>query len=223
MPGRRATMANMSTAVDTRERSQGRVRLWLAIGVALAALVVAVGWRVLGGRAQPAAPAASGGAAPAQAGGGLYGIAPNVNAWLTERLVTSLEKATPADHQHHGHDFAGAEGTAPATPKVLCTAEPFAVEPAGATMPGAVTTVYAHHLCALVEKGRPWDFAVKTAGPLVARNTNPMDIKVVESGLGYADRIKQMIPPQYQARALVDFGDGSLVAQLRKRYEDAAK
>ncbi|WP_213454485.1 hypothetical protein [Rhizomonospora bruguierae] len=210
----------MSTAIDTRERSQSRLRLWLAISVALAALVLAVGWRLVGGRE---APAAAGAAAASGSPGDMYGIAPNVYAWLTERLVATLESATPADHAHHGHDIAGAEASPGAKPVVLCTAEPFGIEPAGATMPGAVTTVYAHHLCAVVEKGRPWDFAVKMAGPLVAHNTNPMDIKVVESGRGYDERVKQMIPAEYQARALIDFGDGSLVKRLRQRYEDAAK
>lgn len=209
-------MSYMSTAVDVRERSQGRLRLWLAIGVAVAALVLAVGWRFKAGAPEPAPAAAKTGNA--------YGLPANVTAWVTERLVSTLEQSTPADHTHHGHDFGAAGAGAPGSkPVVLCTVEPFGLEPAEAAMPGAVTTVYAHHLCAVVEKGRPWDFAVKTAGPLVARNVNPMDVKVVESGQGYADRIKQMIPERYQARALVDFGDGSLVVRLRERYEAAAK
>lgn len=199
----------MSTDVDVLKRSHGQLRLWLAICVALAALVLALGIRFIGSDGPAAA-----------AKGNAYGLPAGVTAWVTERLVSTLEQSTPAEHEHHGHDFSAAEES---RPTVLCTVEPFAIDPPDATAPGAVKTVYAHHLCAVVEKGRPWDFAVKTAGPLVARMVDPVDVKVVESGLGYPERIKQMIPAEYRERALVDFGDGGLVLRLRQRYDDAAK
>jgi acetylornithine deacetylase/succinyl-diaminopimelate desuccinylase-like protein len=194
--------------VDIRKRSHGRLRLWLAISVALAALVLALGIRFISSDA------------PAAAKGNAYGLPAGVTAWVTERLVTTLEKSTPAEHAQHGHDLSAAEQTKPV---VLCTVEPFGIDPPNATAPGAVKTVYAHHLCAVVEKGRPWDFAVKTAGPLVAQMLDPVRVKVVESGLGYPERIKQMIPAEYRERALVDFGDGGLVMRLRNRYQEAAK
>ena len=200
----------MSTPIDTRERSQRTLRLALAIAVAIAVAVVAVGARL--------AWSGSGEAGEAPAGGSAYGYPAGVTAEVTARLVAELEKATPSDHAAHGHDF-NATAEAGGGTKVICTVEPFGYDPADPADIKQVGRVYAHHLCAVVQKGRPWDFAVKTAGPLVADMGDPPQIRVVESGLGYQERLAQMIPERYRARAAEDFGDGSLVAALRARYD----
>lgn len=132
---------------------------------------------------------------------------------LAVRLATALEQATPADHQGHGHDLTG-------TAEVYCAVEVFGFEPAEATAPEHVRTVYALHLCAVSEDGRPWDFATKTAGPLVATWGEPPSVQLVRSNGGdYTERVRQAIPARYHDRALGSFADGRAVAELRARFD----
>jgi hypothetical protein len=125
-----------------------------------------------------------------------------VRAAVAARLVAALEQATPAEHQSHGHHDLGALSS------VLCTVEVLGLEPSDATDPGRVRRVYANHLCAVSDNGRPWDAAVKTSGPLVAEWGAVPTVELLPP-----DRV----PAEY--RALPSTIDGQRLADLRTRFD----
>ncbi len=140
---------------------------------------------------------------------------------ILTRMRATLEQADPGQHNHAGHGAAAAT-TASA---VVCGVHLYGYEPAGATALANVRTVYGFHLCGVAEHRRPWDVAVKLAGPVILDvSTDPPGIQVVEAtdDVSFADRLRQMFPAQYlqvaQKEALTD----EEMADLRRRYDDAS-
>ncbi|MEK8104107.1 hypothetical protein NKG94_01405 [Micromonospora sp. M12] len=116
----------------------------------------------------------------------------------------TLEQADPGQHNHAGH---GAQqvATAEGKPAVICGVRVYGYEPAEATALADVRTVYGFHLCGVAEKKRPWDVAVKLAGPLIMdMSTEPPGIQVVEAtaDVRFVDRLREMFPDRYEELAL---------------------
>ncbi|WP_191843628.1 hypothetical protein [Catellatospora chokoriensis] len=132
---------------------------------------------------------------------------------LADRVAVILAQSSPSEHHQHGHDVA-AEDT------VLCTAETMGMEPADATRVADVRVVYAYFFCAAGEPGQPWDFAARISGPVVVELTEPPRVRIAEAGLGYPDRVKAMLPDQYEPWAFGGFHDPSLPTVLQQRYLD---
>jgi hypothetical protein len=143
---------------------------------------------------------------------------------IMTRMRTMLEQADPAQHQHQGH--ATQETPEPgAKPRVVCGVNVYGFEPAGVTALADVKTVYAFHLCGVAEPNTPWDFAVKLVGPLIVdMSTEPPGITVVEATgeTRFVDRLREMFPAQYEELALKEALAPSEMADLRRRYDDAA-
>lgn len=135
-----------------------------------------------------------------------------LRAAVTTQLTTTMEQATPAEHESHGHHDLG-------TARVICAVEVLGFEPADAVDPQQVRTVYANHLCAVSDNGRPFDYAVKTSGPLVAAWSATPVIQVVAAGDGYPERVRAAVPPQYQEKALASQVDERALADMRTRYD----
>lgn len=135
-----------------------------------------------------------------------------LRAAVTTQLTTAMEQATPAEHESHGHHDLGAAA-------VFCAVEVLGYEPADAADPQQVRTVYANHLCAVSDNGRPWDYAVKTAGPLVATWGASPVIQVVAAGDGYPERVRAAIPAQYHEKALGSTMDDRALLDMRTRYD----
>lgn len=177
---------------------------WLALLVVLAT-VVAVGLlRAASSGSDSGVPAAR------QSGDPPAGL----RADLAARLVTLLEQATPTEQHAHGHDAAGPG-------KVICAVDAFGMDPPDATTAAQVRSVYALHLCAVAETGRPWDLSVKFSGPLAADLTDPPALRIVQPGAGYPERVKELIPNRYQKRAVGPFLDEPALAKLRSRFNAA--
>jgi hypothetical protein len=156
----------------------------------------------------------------------------NVNArkwwWLVPEVVAAASLATvlawpaPADLQQQL--ARKAQGVLEEFPpvgqggRVLCVAEPFGYQPRGAQRIEDVSVIYAYYLCAAGEKGTEWDYASRISGPVVV-TVRPPRIQIAEAGAGYPDRVRAMIPPEWQARALAGFSDPATPAELRKRYD----
>ncbi|UQU66923.1 hypothetical protein COUCH_11890 [Couchioplanes caeruleus] len=141
---------------------------------------------------------------------------------ITDRMRTTLERSDPGQHHHAGHQPAGAEDAKPA---VICGVRVYGYEPAGASALADVRTVYGFHLCGVAEQGRPWDVAVKLAGPVILdMSTDPPGIQVVEAtdGVPYIDRLKQMFPGRYAELAQKEALSDGEMADLRRRYDAAA-
>lgn len=132
---------------------------------------------------------------------------------LAERVSTVLAASSPAEHHQHGHDVAAAD-------KVLCTAETMGTEPADASRVEDVRVVYAYFFCAAGEPGQPWDFAARISGPVVVELADPPVVRIAQAGLGYPDRVKAMLPDEYEDWAFGGFHDPRLPTELRQRYLD---
>ena len=178
-------------------------RRWPAVLVVLAALMLPVAAALVVFH-----PAWTG----RQASGGGPGDLPDaLRRELSDRAVPVLETAPQIEHLGHDHDTTGRR-------RIMCTLDPFGVDPAGATTASQVQWVYGLHLCVMGEPGTPWDYASKSAGPVAVGLGTPPAVRLPGPALDYRTQVRQMIPARYQARAFGSFAHPELVAQLRKRY-----
>ncbi|MFD6262954.1 hypothetical protein ACFWDK_08165 [Micromonospora chalcea] len=144
---------------------------------------------------------------------------------ILTRMRTTLEQADPKDHQHAGHTVPEAPAGEQAAPTIVCGVHVYGYEPAGAATLADVATVYGFHLCGVAEQKRHWDGAVKLVGPLIMdMTTQPPGIKVVEAtaDVRFVDRLREMFPDKYEELALREALPASEMADLRRRYDDAA-
>ena len=149
---------------------------------------------------------------------------PDLQGQILARMRTTLEQADPAQHNHAGH---GVEEVAAEkeTPPVICGVHVYGYEPAEVTALADVQTVYGFHLCGIAEEKYPWDAAVKLAGPLIMdMSTEPPGIQVVEAtaDVRYIDKLREMFPTRYAELAQKEALADSEMAELRRRYDDAA-
>ena len=143
---------------------------------------------------------------------------------IMDRMRTTLEQTNPDQHNHAGHGAqqATAKGAKPA---VICGVRLYGFEPAEATALADVRKVYGFHLCGVAQQGYSWDVAVKLAGPVTLdMSSQPPGIQVVEATetVKFVDRLKQMWPARYADLALKEALTESEMADLRRRYDDAA-
>lgn len=191
------TAATDPLAPPPRRRTRAR---WIAVAVVVvAAAVLALVLRAVG----------SGG--PSRP--------PTLANQLADRIAAVLEASTPLDHHQHGHHSIG-DANAAKIP-TLCAVRTLGFEPAEAKTVAEVRTVYAYHLCAMVEPGRTWDGARKLSGPMAAQLTEPVKIQVVEPGLGFPDRVRSLIPAPYQEEALKELLEEDQMRDLRERFDEA--
>jgi hypothetical protein len=143
---------------------------------------------------------------------------------LMARMRTVLEKTDPGQHNHAGHGVPQpSAGAAP--PAVVCGVRVYGFEPVGVTTLAEVRTVYGFHLCGVAEQKRPWDVAVKLAGPVILdMATDPPGIQVVEAtaDTAFVDRLNQMFPAGYAELAQKEALSDDEMADVRRRYDDAA-
>ncbi|SCF27922.1 hypothetical protein GA0070216_108148 [Micromonospora matsumotoense] len=176
------------------------------VWVAVILLAVSAGTVVLANRADPKAEPA------------------DLQAQIVARMRTTLEQADPGQHQHAGHGTPQGAGTE--KPPVICGVRVYGFEPAGATAFADVRKIYGFHLCGIAEQKRPWNVAVKLAGPLIMdMSTDPPGIQVVEATaeVRFVDRLREMFPPAYATMAQQEALGAAEMADLRRRYDTAAK
>jgi hypothetical protein len=143
---------------------------------------------------------------------------------IMTRMRTTLEQTDPGQHNHAGHN-AQQVATEEAEPTVICGVRVYGYEPAEVTALADVRTVYGFHLCGVAEQKRPWDVAVKLAGPVIMdMSIEPPGIQVVEATaeVKYVDRLREMFPDKYAELALKEALADSEMADLRRRYDAAA-
>jgi hypothetical protein len=144
---------------------------------------------------------------------------------VAARMRTTLERADPGQHNHAGHNTQQTAAAQGAKPAVVCGVRVYGYEPAEVTALVDVRTVYGFHLCGVAEQQRPWDVAVKLAGPVIMdMSTQPPGIRVVEATaeVRYVDRLREMFPERYAEMALKEALTDAEMAQLRRRYDAAA-
>jgi hypothetical protein len=144
---------------------------------------------------------------------------------LVTRMRSTLEQADPGQHNHAGHNVQQVAAREEAKPAVICGVHVYGYEPAEVTALAGVRTVYGFHLCGVAEQKRPWDVAVKLAGPVIMDvTTEPAGIQVVEAtaDVKFVDRLREMFPDKYAELALKEALADSEMADLRRRYDAAA-
>ncbi|MGW5561150.1 hypothetical protein ACWER9_28515 [Micromonospora sp. NPDC003944] len=175
------------------------------VWVAVILLVVSAGAFVLVNRADPESKEA------------------DLQTQITARMRTTLEQADPGQHNHAGHGVQ--QAAAQEKPAVICGVRVYGYEPTEVTSLADVRSVYGFHLCGVAEKQRPWDVAVKLAGPVIMDiSTTPPGIQVVEATaeVMFIDRLRQMFPPKYAELASKEALAESEMLDLRRRYDAAA-
>lgn len=153
------------------------------------------------------------------------GAAADLPSQLLTRMRTTLEQVDTGQHQHAGHQVQQATTEDGEKPPVICGVRVYGHEPADATALADVRTVYGFHLCGIAEQKRPWDVAVKLAGPVILDlSADPARIQVVEATADttYADRLRQMFPARYADLATREALTAGEMADVRRRYESAA-
>ncbi len=144
---------------------------------------------------------------------------------LLARMRSTLEQASPEQHQHAGHGVQQVANGEEAPPPVICGVRVYGYEPSEVTTLAEVQTVYGFHLCGVAEQQRPWDVAVKLAGPVIMdMSTEPPGIQVVEATeeMRFIDRLREMFPPKYAELAQSEALASSEMSDLRRRYDAAA-
>ena len=144
---------------------------------------------------------------------------------IMNRMRTTLEQTDPGEHHHAGHDAQQTAAGEVTEPAVVCGVRAYGYEPVEVTALADVRTVYGFHLCGVAEPARPWDVAVKLAGPVILdMSTDPPGIRVVEAtaDIMFVDRLRQMFPARYAELALKEALADSEMTDLRRRYDAAA-
>jgi hypothetical protein len=141
---------------------------------------------------------------------------------IENRMRSTLEQTSPEQHNHGGHQIPATGAT---QPSVICGVRVYGYEPSEVKTLTDVRTVYGFHLCGVAEPRRPWDVAVKLAGPVIVdMASNPPGIQVVEATAEtkYVDRLHEMFPPRYAELAMKEALADTEMSDLRRRYNEAA-
>ncbi|MDG4829769.1 hypothetical protein O7627_10695 [Solwaraspora sp. WMMD1047] len=141
---------------------------------------------------------------------------------IAARMLTVLEEIDPAQHEGHGEHLTGTDS---ADAPVICGVHVYGFEPADATTLPEVDRVYGFHLCGIAEQQRPWDWAVKLAGPVIlGMESDPPTVQVAEATetVGFRDRVRQLFPPEYHEAVFTEALDPEDMLELRRRYDAAA-
>ncbi|NUW32471.1 hypothetical protein HTZ77_13675 [Nonomuraea sp. SMC257] len=132
---------------------------------------------------------------------------------LAGQVTALLERATPAEHHEHGHDFGEDAG------RVVCAVEPFGFDPPDARAVSQVRWVYARHMCAVTGTGTNWAMSVRASGPIAVRLGGAPWVRVPEPGPGYPDRVREIVPERYHEEAFEEFADEGVIEAARDRFE----
>jgi len=137
---------------------------------------------------------------------------------LSARAQVVLEQQKPADLELIS-TLTGHGGPEPQ--RVLCVAEAFGSDPVDPETVEQVRVIYARYLCALVQKGMPWDYATRSSGPAVITLTDPPTVQLARSGDGYRERVRAIFPDELEAKAFQGFDDRARPNSLLSRYREA--
>lgn len=133
-----------------------------------------------------------------------------LNQELAAQVTLILERSSPAEHEGHGHTFES---------RVVCAVEPFGTDPPDASSLVEVHRVYARHLCAITGESRDWAMSVRASGPIAVRlDVVPPVVEVPETGPGYPDRVRRLIPARYHDEAFAEFSDEAAIDAARERF-----
>lgn len=135
-----------------------------------------------------------------------------IHAQAAERGSRILEQATPAEHHNHGHEVTTGD-------RIFCGIDVFGVDPPTAIVIDDVTTVYGYYFCAVGRPGLEYMQSSRSDGPIVVNLVGTPSVTIAASGQGYQDRVRAMMPDQYEQYCFNGLPDGTVAAEVRGRYE----
>jgi hypothetical protein len=136
----------------------------------------------------------------------------DVSAVAAERAARMLEQVSPAEHHDHGHEV-GAED------RIYCGVDVFGLDPPSATIIDEVRTVYGYYFCAVGRPGVPYLESSRSDGPIVVQLTEPARVQIAAPGAEYQERVRAMMPDEYEALCFGGLPDLSVADAVKRRYE----
>lgn len=137
----------------------------------------------------------------------------DLTAVAAERAARLLEQVSPAEHHDHGHEV----GT---DDRIFCGVAVFGVDPPSAHVIDDVRTVYGYYFCAVGRPGVPYLQSSRADGPIVAHLTPPA-VQIAAPGADYQDRVRAMMPDQYEDLCFSGLPDPTVADEVKRRYESA--
>ena len=145
-------------------------------------------------------------------------IAPgqNVRSEIAGRAASVIEGSSLAEHHDHGHEVAAQD-------HVVCGVDIFGTEPRDLNRAEDVRTVYGYYFCAVGPTGTAYLDSSRSDGPVVITFGTPPVVQIARHGAGYEDRVRAMMPDEYEGLCFGGLRDDSVAADVRRRFTDAAR
>jgi hypothetical protein len=137
--------------------------------------------------------------------------ASDVNAAAADAAARAIELSSPAEHHDHGHEFTGGD-------KAFCGVHVFGLEPASARTIAEVRTVYGYYFCAIGRPGLGYLDSNRADGPVVVRLGAQPTVLIAAPGTGYADRVRAMMPDEYEEQCFHGLPNDAIAVDVKSRY-----
>jgi hypothetical protein len=132
-----------------------------------------------------------------------------------QRAARVIEASSPEEHRGHGHEVATAD-------HVVCGVDVYGTEPREPEGPDGVQTVYGYYFCAVGPDGTPYLDSSRMDGPVVVRFSDPPVVQIARHGAGYEDRVRAMMPDEYEPLCFGGLRNDAVAADVRSRFTDLA-
>jgi hypothetical protein len=135
-----------------------------------------------------------------------------LRAEVAAHAARAIEQASPAEHHDHGHAVGAGD-------RVVCGVDVFGTDPRNPGGLGEVRAVYGYYFCAVGEPGTPYDQSSRADGPVVVTLAGAAPtVTIARSGAGYADRVRAMMPDEYEQFCFGGLRDDAIAAAVRSRF-----
>jgi hypothetical protein len=131
------------------------------------------------------------------------------------RAAKVIEASSPAEHIDHGHAVGGDD-------HVVCGVDIFGTEPREAKTADEVTVAYGYYFCAVGPTGMAYLDSSRSDGPIVVRFSTPPVAQIARHGEGYEQRVRAMMPDEYEPLCFGGLRNDAVAADVRNRFIDLA-
>jgi hypothetical protein len=133
-----------------------------------------------------------------------------------QRAARAIEASSPEEHRGHGHLVSAG------TDYVVCGVDVFGTEPRDPEGADEVRMIYGYYFCAIGPKGMPYLDSSRSDGPVVVQLNNPPVVQIAGHGEGYEQRVRAMMPDEYEPLCFGGLRNDSVAADVRRRFIDLA-
>jgi hypothetical protein len=132
-----------------------------------------------------------------------------------QRAAQAIEASSPEEHRGHGHSVGGAD-------HVFCGVDVFGTEPRDPKDADEVRMVYGYYFCAIGAEGTTYLDSARSDGPVVVQLSNPPVVQIAGHGEGYEQRVRAMMPDEYEPLCFGGLRNDAVAADVRRRFTDFA-